>query len=385
VTCLGNGLPERWWQDKALLEAELAAHGTPIDTARAHGVAANTLSKWRSKHGLPKLQPGVRPVLSVVERDVPNDDWLLAALKKKGNDASVEELADHADVSPRKVREALERLGHKGYRVAEEEGQRVVLHKVPPPSENVHRVLFSGETIRFGVVSDTHLGSKHERLEELHHAYRMLEDEGIDTVFHPGDLVCGVGIFPGQVNEIHQHTLEGQVDYAVANYPVSTTIRTKLIGGNHDLEGLFGKVGANPAVAFCNQRDDVDYLGDYRAAVELEQGTRIYMLHPKGGMGYAADYKLRKLAEGFEGGSKPNVMLVGHFHRRGCFEARGIQMLMAGCFESGGSFGVRLGMSDPAVGFHIVTMTVGDDGSVVRFNAEWFRFWAGRSALAKAA
>jgi hypothetical protein len=78
-------------------------------------------------------------------------------------------------------------------------------------------------------------------------------------------------------------------------------------------------------------------------------------------------------------------MLVGHFHRRGQFEARGIQALLCGCFESGGSFGVRLGLSDPAVGFHIVEMTVADDGSVVRFNAEWFRFWAGRTALQAAA
>ena len=382
MTCLGAGLPERWWQDKDLYVAELAAHGTPVEMSRAHGVAANTLSKWRSNHGLPKLQPGIRPAhVTMVESN--DDGWLLAALKKRGNNASVEELADHADVSPRKVREALARLGHDGYRVAEE-ADRVVLRKVPPPSDNVHRVLFGGETIKFGVVSDTHLGSKHERLEELHHAYQVFKDEGITEVFHPGDLVCGYGIFPGQANEVALHTYEDQVGYAVANYPKVEGIRTRIISGNHDIEGDFGKVGANPVVAFCNQRDDFDFLGDYRAAIELDQGTRIYLLHPKGGMGYAADYKIRKLAEGFEGGSKPHVMLVGHFHRRGQFEARGIQSLLCGCFESGGSFGVRLGMSDPAVGFHIVTMTVGDDGSVVRFNAEWLRFWPGRG-LAKAA
>jgi predicted phosphodiesterase len=245
--------------------------------------------------------------------------------------------------------------------------------------------LFKGEVVRFGVISDTHLGSKHERLEELHQAYQVLRDEGIDTVYHPGDLVCGYGIFPGQKNEVNLHTYADQVDYAVANYPHIEGITTHLIGGNHDLEGDWGKAGANPCLAVSHQRPDILYAGDYRASFELEQGTRIYLLHPKGGMGYAADYKVRKLAEGFEGGSKPAVMLVGHFHRRGQFEARGIQALLCGCFESGGSFGVRLGLSDPAVGFHIVEMTVADDGSVVRFNAEWFRFWAGRTALQAAA
>jgi hypothetical protein len=56
--------------------------------------------------------------------------------------------------------------------------------------------------------------------------------------------------------------------------------------------------------------------------------------------------------------------------------------LLAGCFEGGGSFGARLGMSDPAVGFHIVSMRVADDGSVVKFNAEWLRFWPGREVKA---
>jgi hypothetical protein len=81
---------------------------------------------------------------------------------------------------------------------------------------------------------------------------------------------------------------------------------------------------------------------------------------------------VRKLAEGFEGGQKPNVMLIGHYHRRFDVEARGIHCLLSGCFESGGSFGVRLGLSDPAVGFHICDLVVAD-GSVVRW-----RFWAGR-------
>lgn len=378
-------LPDSWWQDRDLLIQELAKHdGSQAACAVANGIAPNTLSKWSARHGLPKQQPGPRASVQPVERQVDDDDWLLKALKKRGDNASVEDLADHADVAPRKVREALARLGRDGYRVAEE-AERVVLHRVPPPSDNVHKALFKGDRIRFGVVSDTHLGSKHERLDELHHAYQVFRDEGVTTVYHPGDLVCGYGIFPGQQNEVNLHTYADQVEYATENYPQVDGITTHLIGGNHDLEGAWGKAGANPCLAVAHQRPDIVYAGDYRASFELEQGTRIYLLHPKGGMGYAADYKIRKLAEGFEGGSKPNIMLVGHFHRRGQFEARGIQALLCGCFESGGSFGVRLGMSDPAVGFHIVEATIADDGSVVRFSAEWLRFWAGRTVLAKAA
>lgn len=369
-------LPEHWWRDAELLRAQYEKHGTLEAVSRAHGISDRSLKHWWKRLGLPPLPPGPKP--SVVKAAAGDGDaWLLDVLKSEGDSATVEELADAADVSPRRVREALERLGHGGYRLAEEDDARIVLRRVPVPSDTVHRALFAGEEIRLGIVSDTHLGSKHCRLDELHMAYKLLEDEGIETVLHPGDLVCGTGIYPGQINDIDLHTLEAQIDFAAENYPRFKG-RTLLIGGNHDLEGAFGKVGANPALAVANQRDDIDYLGDYRATIELEQGTRLYLLHPKGGMGYSADYKVRKLAEGFESGTKPNACFIGHFHRRGDFEARGIQMLLCGCFESGGSLGPRLGLLDPAVGFHIVTMRIGDDGSIVKWESAWHRFWPGR-------
>lgn len=381
--CLGDALPKAWWRDKEILVREVEAHGGQNPAALAHGTSQSVLTKWWTRHGLPPLPAGRPP--NAILQPVPHDDsWLLAHLKKTKGTATVEQLADLADVSPRKVREALERLGHDGYRV-EEEDARVTLRRVPPITKNVHRALFAGEDIIFGVVGDTHLGSNHERLAELHMAYRIMEDEGVETVYHVGDLVSGVGIFPGQANEIQHTTYEGQVRYAVENYPRAANLHTHIIAGNHDLEGDFGRIGANPVLAFCNQRDDFTYAGDYLATFELAQGTRIDLLHPKGGIGYAADYKLRKIAEGFEAGRKPHVLFCGHWHRRAWFEARAIQMVMTGCFESGGSFGPRLGLSDPAVGFHVVRMRVADDGSVVRFLPEWFKFHPGRGVEQEAA
>jgi len=370
-------LPENWWRDPGHLKAEVEKHGGYLACSVAHGgkPSDRALMTWWKKHGFAPRPNG--PAAQRVEHVPQNaNEWLLGPLKKLGDNASVEELADACDVSPRRVREALAELGHKGYRIKEEQNE-VVLQRVPTPSDKVYRDLFAGDEVRFGVVSDVHLGSKHCRLEELHYAYKYLEDEGIETVLNPGDLVCGLGIYRGQINDIEVHSLEGQIDYAVKNYPKFSG-KTLLIGGNHSLEGDFGRVGANPDVAVCNQREDMEYLGDYRATIELEQGTRLYLLHPKGGMGYSADYKVRKLAEGFEAGTKPHACFIGHFHRRGSFEARGIQMLLAGCFEGGGAFGARLGMSDPAVGFHIVTMRIAKDGSIVKYVPEWYRFWPGR-------
>ncbi len=375
MPCPADQAGQFWYRDKDLLLQEIAIHDSNLEIARVHGRSETVYRKWRQKHGIERRPQSIAAAVKISEHD---DSWLLAALKKNNDRADVVELANIADKAPQRVTDAMERLGLLGYRVKSEDSQ-IVLHRVPPPSSTIHKELFRGEKIRFGVVSDTHLGSKNERLEELHIAYDRLAAEGITTVLHPGDLVCGLKVYKGQANDIHKHTYEDQVAYAAENYPVREGITTRIIAGNHDLEGMAGDIGANPVLAVCNVREDMEYMGDYSATIELEQGTRLYMLHPRGGMGYAADYKIRKIAESFEGGSKPHAMLVGHYHRRGDFEARAIQSLLCGCFESGSSYGNRLGLGEPAVGFHIVTATIADDASIVRWQTEWFRFYAGRT------
>lgn len=52
-------LPDRWWQDPELHRLVAANHGdSPSAMAAAHGIRPNTLSTWRARCGLPKLQPG---------------------------------------------------------------------------------------------------------------------------------------------------------------------------------------------------------------------------------------------------------------------------------------------------------------------------------------
>jgi predicted phosphodiesterase/transposase-like protein len=352
VNCLGANLPERWWQDKELFVAELDAHGTPSKIEEAHGVAANTLSKWRRKHGLPKLQPGNRP--APVLRDG-HDDWLLEALKKQGDDATVEQIADAADVSPKRVREAAERLGHAGFRVEQAAG-RIVLDRVLPDRDHLHTLspkLFDGDLLRVGIVSDTHLGANEEALDELHLAYDIFQQEGISEVWHAGDWGTGVGMFKTHHAESKVHTAEAQVDYLVENYPARKGILTRGISGNHDLEGDFGRLGFDPVRPFAAQRDDIEYLGEYSAWLELREGTGswVHLLHGAGGMSYSYSYKAQKLVDGYPSGRKPAVLIVGHWHVKGNIRARDVEVVWPGCFEWQSRFLKRLGLH-PAVGLH---------------------------------
>lgn len=305
------------------------------------------------------------------------------ALKRKRK-FTVEALADQLDVSPRRVRDAVEQLRAAGYRIPAEANGEVELVKIPPTnSDTIHQLpleLLAGDKVRFGVVSDTHLSSKEQALPELHLAYDHFVREQIDTVFHAGDLVAGLGIFRGQDNEILHHTYPDQCDYAEEHYPAREGVTTQIIGGNHDLEGDFGRIGADPVQAVANKRADINYLGPYSAWIELANGGYVHLLHGKGGMSYAFSYKAQKIVEGYGQGRKPGALILGHYHVQGSFSPRSVNTMFPACFEwQSVQFGARLGLR-PTVGFHIVECRLADDGTFVEWTPRWFPFVEGRSA-----
>lgn len=375
-----------WWFDREQFIAQLRQHGTIEDIARANGYkpTASTLRGWSRRHNI-ELRTTSKGHPSYVEgpQQAPaNNDLhkqIHDALQKKPT-MSVEELADRFHVPPKEVRRSLELLANDGYRVSVDEAT-VELQKVPPARTNLHRSLLEGNEMTIGVVSDTHLSSNEEALSELHLAYDIFAERGITEVVHAGDWTCGNGIFRGQVSEIKNQTFEQQVEYLVENYPQREGIVTRGISGNHDIEGDFGRIGANPVVALANQRDDIEFLGDYSAWINYgpddDNPCWMHLLHGKGGMSYSYSYKAQKLADGYRSERKPAILTVGHWHVRGAFEARGIQVLFPACFEWQSPFLTRLGLF-PAVGFHILTMTVGDDGELVKMVPEYYRFVEGR-------
>jgi biotin operon repressor len=315
-----------------------------------------------------------------------DDDEFVKAVKKalgRKKTIRIEAIADQLDVSPKRVRDAIKALRDYGYRIPDITDGLVMLDAVPPgPSETIHKLplaLVDGDWIRFGVVSDTHLCSKECALDELHLAYDLFEREGIVDVFHPGDLVAGMGIFPAQHLYITHHSFEDQVDFAVEHYPVRKGVTTHIIGGNHDLEGQFGRSGSDPVKGVANQRPDFNYLGQYSAYVELPNGGSMHLLHGKGGMSYAYSYKAQKVIEGYGQGRKPGALLLGHYHVQGNFSPRAVHTMFPACFEwQSVQFGARLGLR-PTVGFHIVEARLGDDGTIVRWKPEFVQFIEGRS------
>jgi predicted phosphodiesterase len=373
----------RYPDDDKILAVLREKGGEIRSTAEAFDIPERSFGDHLRRRG---LMSSVNKIREEVAKATSNDDVLieldtnleeLHKLISKKNPPSVEELADHFDVAPKNIRGMCSELQERGFRVANLDSGRVSLQKIAPDKQNVHKSLLEGEEIKIGLVSDTHLSSNEQALDHLELAYDVFAEEGITEVYHAGDFTSGVGIFPQQHSAIFNHTYEDQVEYLVNHYPSRPGITTRGITGNHDIEGGFGRIGANPVVALANCREDIDFLGDYSAWVELPGGAYLHLLHGKGSMSYAYSYKAQKLVDGYPSGRKPAILAVGHWHVHGTLEHRSVQVVFPGCFEWQSQFMQRLALT-PAVGFHILHATIGDDGSLVKFIPEWHRFYEGR-------
>lgn len=236
---------------------------------------------------------------------------------------------------------------------------------------------YGGELVRIGVVSDTHLCSRHQQLTHLKTIYRRFADEGVKIVLHAGDLVEGMRMFRGWELEVLCHGHDAQAEYAVANYPREDGITTYVIAGNHDAS-FKSNAGVDVVRRICDDRPDMSYLGTYGAHLTLPGGLRAYLHHGgPGGPSYARTYRVQKTIENFSPEAKPHLYIVGHYHVTATLpDYRNVFGMLPGCFQSQSEFLRRLGVG-PDVGGWILEYRVNPETEhfdLTEFSARWLPF-----------
>ncbi len=191
----------------------------------------------------------------------------------------------------------------------------------------------SGNTIRFGVVSDVHIGSLYERTDALLEFYKLLKKEGIRTVLNAGDMLDGTRVYAGQEYEQYAFGFDRQLEALKERYPRIEGITTYFITGNHDYSFKI-QGGINVGKIIAQQRKDLIFLNEDMANVIISK-ARYRLIHPSGGTAYAVSYKGQKIVESFSGGDKPHAVFIGHFHKADHMPVwRNVQTIQAGCFQS---------------------------------------------------
>lgn len=236
--------------------------------------------------------------------------------------------------------------------------KQILLSKGKTHKPKVLERYFTLNEQSFAIVSDTHLCSRHEKLNELHTFYAICEKVGIQTVFHAGDLSDGNGsMYRGQLSELTVYGVDRQAEYVIRNYPKFDGIKTYFITGNHDTSH-YRDNGADIGKQISSGREDMVYLGQYSADFQLGK-AKIRIVHPDKAGSYAISYHPQKFAEQIASGHKPDILINGHRHTSLYFFYRNIHIFEAGSFQGQTDYLLRKGIN-PAIGGWICEIKEGN-------------------------
>lgn len=293
------------------------------------------------------------------------------------------ELSDKLDIPPKKAREIINELHALGHNVnlsthkvaiekSVQEGDQLVID-----SED----FFNGKTHTFGVVGDTHLYSKYSRLDVLHALYDIMAREGVTTVFNAGNAIDGEARF-NKFDLVGRPGIGPQLEYFVNEFPQRKGVTTRFITGD-DHEGWYiQREGVNigalmQSTAEDAGRTDLQWIGHMECDIQLKaKKGKAWMriMHPGGGSAYAISYTEQKIVESFQGGEKPHILILGHYHKYNHGYSREVHTVQGGCVQDQTPF-MRKKKLQAHVGGCIVRYHQADTGEINRFNVEWIPFY----------
>lgn len=212
-----------------------------------------------------------------------------------------------------------------------------------PPSGRIHHHEWGKGRRLIGLMGDTHIGSKYCDYDVLNDVYRRFKAEGVEAVYHCGDMTEGYNRRKGQAFECDLHGADEQVRGVVERYP-KIGVTTHFITGDHDSWHM-DNGGVDVGKAIRLQRPDMDYLGAMSATVKLGKNTTLMLMHPASGTAYAISYKPQKIVEALSGGEKPNILAIGHYHKSEYLFYRNVHVFQSGCIQRQTSFMKRMNLS----------------------------------------
>ena len=295
------------------------------------------------------------------------------------------ELANRLNISPKNVEDNIKWLQDQQFLVdvsLEDVGmaQPDPSYKSSITSVSIDRLL-SGGWVKFGVLSDPHVGSRWTRWDVINTMFDIFQREGIREVYVPGNVCEG----ESRVNkeDVKIWGFERQIKCFVTMWPQHDGMVTKYITADEHEGWYIRREGVDfgrrmEQTARDAGREDLIFLGHVEADVKLVSsfGSErvLRLVHPGGGTAYATSYAPQKIVESYQGGEKPHILLIGHYHKQGNFQIRGVHTVLCGCCADQ-SIHMRKNKINAEVGGWIIKVQFGQEGEIVRFSPEWFGFY----------
>jgi len=167
-----------------------------------------------------------------------------------------------------------------------------------------------GQRLCFGVISDSHYGSKYIVEEAISKLPFELIKEGAQFFLHCGDLLDGQNVYPKQYLDQIETGADEQLALAVKQFP-NFGVRIFLIGGNHCHS--FMKLGLDNLKRFCALREEFVLLGYFQGDIPLTDDLALKLYHPKGKLAKTRGTSLQNAVDLFMT-ERPALLFIGHYH-----------------------------------------------------------------------
>ena len=304
-------------------------------------------------------------------------DYLL----KKEAPVPMSDLAAQLGATVEDIVKCIEGMHEVGYNVVVSNHGVAIQSEVEPGSTSqIDVTRFAVKHHKFGVTGDNHLGSRYSRLDVLNALFDIWQAEGVTKVYQCGNIIDGE--FRFNVQDLIARGIGGQVDYLIENWPKREGIVTEFITGD-DHEGWYvQREGINIGRLIQHEaedagRTDLKYIGHMEHTIELKcvNGSSLMrLIHAGGGSAYATSYTAQKIVESYQGGEKPNVLLIGHYHKFDFSYPREVNTVQVGCTEDQSPF-----MRKKKIAAHVGGCTVefdqDDNGIIHNFRVAWHPFY----------
>lgn len=256
---------------------------------------------------------------------------------------TLSELGEMMGISARKVESSIAGMRERGVMITGYPGdvyEMTTTDALEPGSHVIKGDPRAEWTHHFLVLSDNHLCNRNARLDVLNAAYDYAERHGITIALNAGNYIDGEARF-NKTELIVAPGMDNQMDYFIQEYPHRKGIKTLFIDGD-DHEGWYAqREGIIPGQYLQMKaekagRHDLEYLGYSEADIALKCGSGesvARVLHPGGGSAYATSYTAQKIVESYQGGEKPAVLFIGHYHKLEYGYPREVHCLQTGTTE----------------------------------------------------
>lgn len=332
---------------------------------------------WRQGVADPQaLDPGIE--------DVSGEEVAAVVKLLRDRPMTAAEISDRIDRSVRTVLRIISAAEDAGYNILRSANVFEVSTKTSTlKPDRLPDYLVNNHRIRFAVISDIHAGSKAEQITALQHFLQYAREQGVKIFFGVGDYMAGFGVYRNQLVDLYLMNADEQIAQVERSLAFREDERWFLLGGNHDFS-FVQHGGSDVLWQMCRRYPNVYFLGYDMADVNLTPQVGLRLWHPRGGVPYAASYRLQKGMEraAFEQireiglpvlrvaqeavETKPlvKVVLAGHLHIDAKIHQGGVLGIQCACFEGLTNYLRGKGLH-PQVGGYIVELDFDDFGTIV--------------------